>query len=544
MRNQTTLATFLLTVLMFLGAATGRGALAADASAPKAESLAPFILGQTQKQMWEQPMKLALVRSNEKGCEPICAEWVMAEGQITPDTPALFRKVLADMGQKRLPVILRSPGGNILAAIEIGYLLRAKGVDTAVGTTSVDGCSPWRKGCTPKNPDGFYRGRVVTRESYCFSACPLILAGGAQRLASAASLVGVHQWSFELTEKDKKEAKAAGRKLPDRNNDLGWNGIVEKMITDYLSTMKVSGNLIGEMRKAPFTSIHMLNMKRRTALGLITARDNPSAFATCAEFPPRINCISSAEVSVSGNGLSRSYRDGLAIAGIMPPVKEMTVTVVRHSSAGCEPHCPQWIAAEGVITPQTPKQFRAVLKRIGTSKLPVLLTSPGGDLDAALEIGAMIAKSGLDVIVSGTAYFGCRPEQRDCKAAKARKFTYRGFPFSSKRQCGGVCVFVLAAGRQRAVGDGVAVIHAPDIYFSRSKSTGTLKLVQDYAARTGTSAELLFALHSASGTTPKTLDTGALMRMFLVTSTASAEDMLNPAQCTAAPAPAFCIKRK
>lgn len=544
MRNQTTRASILLTVLILLVAAAGRGAFAADQSAMRVESLAPFIQGQTQKQIWEQPMKLAIVRSNAKGCEPICAEWVMAEGQITPETPALFRKVLADMGQKRLPIILRSPGGNILAAIEIGYLLRAKGVDTAVGTTTVDGCSPSRKGCTPKAPDGFYRGRVVTRESYCFSACPLILAGGVQRLANAASLVGVHQWSFELTEKDRKEAKAAGRKLPDKKNDLGWNGIVEKMITDYLSTMKVSETLINEMRKAPFTSIHMLNMKRRTALGLITTRDNPSAFATCAEFPPRINCISSAEISVSGKGLSRSYREGLAIAGITQPVKEMTVAVVRHSGTGCEPQCPQWIAAEGVITPQTPRQFRAVLKRIGSAKLPVLLTSPGGDLDAALEIGALIAKAGLDVIVSGTAYFGCRPDQKDCKAAKARKFTYRGFPLSSGRNCDGVCVFVLAAGRQRAVGDGVAVIHSPDIYFSRSKSTGTLQLVQEYAARTGTSAELLFALHSAAGSTPKTLQPDALLRMFLVTSTAGAEEMLNPAQCNAAPAPTFCISRK
>ena len=37
-------------------------------------------------------MTFAIVRSNLAGCEPLCPEWIFADGKITADTPALFRK--------------------------------------------------------------------------------------------------------------------------------------------------------------------------------------------------------------------------------------------------------------------------------------------------------------------------------------------------------------------------------------------------------------------------------------------------------------------
>ena len=39
------------------------------------------------------PMKVVIVRSSDKACEPYCPEWIMAEGMITSQTPAVFINV-------------------------------------------------------------------------------------------------------------------------------------------------------------------------------------------------------------------------------------------------------------------------------------------------------------------------------------------------------------------------------------------------------------------------------------------------------------------
>src|SRR5262245_1395814 len=39
------------------------------------------------------PMRVVIVNDSRPGCEPNCAEWIVALGQITADTPAQFRRV-------------------------------------------------------------------------------------------------------------------------------------------------------------------------------------------------------------------------------------------------------------------------------------------------------------------------------------------------------------------------------------------------------------------------------------------------------------------
>lgn len=70
-------------------------------------------------------------------------------------------------------------------------------------------------------------------------------------------------------------------------------------------------------------------------------------------------------------------------------------------------HGGDWISAEGEIRADTPAQFRDVLSRLNGRKLPVVISSPGGRLSAALSIGRMIRKHGLDVTVQGTCTSAC-----------------------------------------------------------------------------------------------------------------------------------------
>ena len=114
------------------------------------------------KEAWQLPMKVVIVRSSEAGCEPVCPEWIMAEGEITTATPGVFRKALKQMGKRKLPVIIRSPGGQVNAALEIGRMIRKAKLDVAVGWTKYSGCAPADKTCTlPKERKGLYGGRSM-----------------------------------------------------------------------------------------------------------------------------------------------------------------------------------------------------------------------------------------------------------------------------------------------------------------------------------------------------------------------------------------------
>lgn len=87
------------------------------------------------------------------------------EGAIAAGDAERIAAQLDDSAAKTL--VLQSPGGSVADALALGRTLRAKGI----GTTVLDG-------------------------EICYSACPYLLAGGAERHVSPGASVGVHQHSF------------------------------------------------------------------------------------------------------------------------------------------------------------------------------------------------------------------------------------------------------------------------------------------------------------------------------------------------------------
>ena len=141
---------------------------------------------------FELPMRVVIVRNNIGSCEPLCPQWVSAEGQITADSPAVFKKALAAARKLQLPIVISSPGGDVDAALIIGEMIRARHLDVAVGSTYFGGCAPYQKDCRlPEEQNGVYRGIVLPGQGFCVSACPFILASGERRMRSIGALVGV-----------------------------------------------------------------------------------------------------------------------------------------------------------------------------------------------------------------------------------------------------------------------------------------------------------------------------------------------------------------
>lgn len=93
------------------------------------------------------PMRIAVVRSSQPGCEPKCAEWISAEGDIVLATPELLRKIINSLNGRKLPILIHSGGGIINQAMLMGFLIRGRGLDVAVARTVFDPCANTPGGC-------------------------------------------------------------------------------------------------------------------------------------------------------------------------------------------------------------------------------------------------------------------------------------------------------------------------------------------------------------------------------------------------------------
>src|SRR5262249_31946505 len=139
-------------------------------------------------------MRFVVVRSSDPACEPTCPEWISAEGTITRTTPDRLRLLLDKIGDRRLPIVISSPGGDLPGAMAAGKLIRERGLDVAVARTRFAGCTPASDGCAD---DGLFVGAAVDAEGECGFACPMMLAGGTSRFVGPHARVTIHSLGLE-----------------------------------------------------------------------------------------------------------------------------------------------------------------------------------------------------------------------------------------------------------------------------------------------------------------------------------------------------------
>ncbi|MGD0563041.1 MAG: hypothetical protein ABSA66_08115 [Roseiarcus sp.] len=133
------------------------------------------------------PMRFLHVRSGGSTCRTDCPEWISAEGKIVMGTADALARVIAALGDRRLPIFINSAGGSVQDAMAMGRLIRAKRLAVVVARTAIAPCAASAREC------GEARGSAESWGAYCASACTLVLAGGIERYVSPLSFVGVHQ---------------------------------------------------------------------------------------------------------------------------------------------------------------------------------------------------------------------------------------------------------------------------------------------------------------------------------------------------------------
>lgn len=538
----------LVTLLMAL--AYGQSALAAD----KKKNEPP----PRPKAIYEAPMTVVIVRNSVSFCEPNCPEWIAAEGEITDGTPAKFREVLKRMGKKQLPIIIRSPGGSINAALEIGKMIRKRKLDVAVGSTRFDGCAPDQKSCKlPKENGDIYRGMASGYFGFCISACPLVLAAGTERLAGAETNVGVHKpkvvWNreriyyretYRMVNGKKKVLKrtVTGRKRVNDKVTYEFGKSLRKKLASYYSSMGVDPAIMDDSEKADNNEVEILRGDRLDALKLRTSSKSTATltdWGICGRDPMAENCVKGAAPPQSSKKLA-ALQASLSVQGIKPDDPDMTFTLARFFGRSCEPACPEWIAANGVVRPGTPDAFAAFLKQLGSQQRNLVIESPGGDLDATLAFGKLIRGRGLSVAAAVTVFMGCQPTDKKCKP-EGPKGIYKGMLLPDSRACSGTCLLALAAGKQRLAWSLRAP--TPAMFASAMSSQPAEVIILSYLSELGFDPKLMNMLLKVPMYSQRQFAEQELFATGLATLQKSTDTFANKKSCGTADGSANCVTR-
>ena len=178
----------------------------------------------------------AIRLSNAAVCGDVCPAAIEAVGQITPNTPARFLAFLQSQGRSaRRTVFLESPGGNVLASMELGMLLRQAGATAVIARIYGDG-----------------EGGATLTSGQCFSACVYAFLGARKRVVPDRSQVGIHRM-FEVEE----GVDASGTMLVRRRrfDDGEMRGILMR----YTGRMGVSPGLIEAAERIPSDDLKILS---------------------------------------------------------------------------------------------------------------------------------------------------------------------------------------------------------------------------------------------------------------------------------------------
>lgn len=128
-------------------------------------------------------------------------------------------------------VTLDSTGGSLHDAILIGRVLRSAGVTTEVRDNDI-----------------------------CFSACPYLFAGGAQRIVQAKARLGVHQSTDAEPDRDRQNPRKA---LSDLQSS-------EARVISYLDEMGVGPGMLQPALATPPDRIHVLSAEELSRYHLTT----------------------------------------------------------------------------------------------------------------------------------------------------------------------------------------------------------------------------------------------------------------------------------
>ncbi|HXI06947.1 MAG: hypothetical protein ACRC1G_01790 [Bradyrhizobium sp.] len=149
------------------------------------------------------------------------------------------------------------------------------------------------------------------------------------------------------------------------------------------------------------------------------------------------------------------------------PPAPMVFYVVKGGPDACGRGCDSWIAVEGQIDNAAAPRFRKFLQQLGGRDLPIYLASPGGNLDQALAMGAMLRERRATARVGRTLVSDCGFEAQDstaCIKLKQSGRALRGDVFTKGANCNSACPYLLLGATNREIApDALLAVHTAKV---------------------------------------------------------------------------------
>lgn len=198
-----------------------------------------LVLGVAPHQASAQDMSFRLVSVGDRAkCGDTCPVVISAEGEITNETPNAFLSfVEGNVGSNNLHavVFINSPGGKVVASMELGKILRRIGAAAIVGRVD----------------PGARNGMSEFVAARCLSACVYALMGAKKRVIPPQSLVGIHRMFTYVDAADPDSSMVVRYRRYD-------NGEMAAVLSRYTGMMGVSPALITMAEHVSSDRIHIM----------------------------------------------------------------------------------------------------------------------------------------------------------------------------------------------------------------------------------------------------------------------------------------------
>jgi hypothetical protein len=195
----------------------------------------------------QPPMNFRIAKMDSPGCGANCPDVVVADGVIEPETPLAFldfARTATLSHSLRGVIFLNSPGGNVVASMELGAVFRRLRLAAIVAGFAANG-----------DVSGPVAGE-------CVSACVYALMGATRRVAPPSSRIALHRMSVILA--DGSGTGVASRRFADAR--------LVALVARYAARMGVNPALVWNAESLPPDRIHLLTQQEIARWRLASTR--------------------------------------------------------------------------------------------------------------------------------------------------------------------------------------------------------------------------------------------------------------------------------
>jgi hypothetical protein len=214
------------------------------------------------------PMTFYVVKGAPDACGRGCDSWIAVEGQVDSTAALRFKKFLARVGNRNLPLYFYSPGGNLDQALAMGGMLRERRAVARVARTVVKECgfeAQDSDACIKLKQSGReLHGDLWTRGATCNSACPYLMLGATSREIATDALLAVHSPKVIV------HFRGNGAPTAEMRAAATQRGIerADRMLASYIVKMGVDIRLLELARTIKFENMHVLTRDEIVGFGI------------------------------------------------------------------------------------------------------------------------------------------------------------------------------------------------------------------------------------------------------------------------------------